>query len=296
MKKVILYISAVLLVAYVAYVFAVGSSFASNSRCGHLYIRIESGDSVEFVTRKFIGSELERLQINPYGKKMDSINTQRIENAFRRKDYVEDARCYKAGYNSIVLSIEPIKPVMRVFKNNRSYYMNRSGKLIASDERFFVDLPVVAGNFNDRFPPTRLLPVVDYVESKPELRNLVSMIEVKDSDNIFVVPNIAGHVVNMGNADNWDSKFRKLFRMYKEVMPVKGWDAYDTINLKWDYRIVATKRSGGSRLKVAEYLPEDDEVAPDIETVTSGKATVTSGKAKDADEGKQNKNNKEKNN
>ena len=109
--------------------------------------------------------------------------------------------------------------------------------------------------------------MIDYIEGNPVLRDLVSSIEVSDSNNIFIIPNIAGHVVNMGTADGYESKFAKLLRMYREVLPVKGWDMYDTISVKWDHQIVAKKRRGGSRLNVAEYLPEEDESAPDMETV-----------------------------
>ena len=116
--------------------------------------------------------------------------------------------------------------------------------------------------------------MVNYIESDPVLKNLVSAIEAKDSNNIFIIPNIAGHVVNMGTADSYESKFAKLMRMYREVMPVKGWDTYDTLNLKWDHQIVATKRRGGSRLNVAEYLPEEEEAAPDMETVTTNISTT----------------------
>nr|CDL66449.1 unnamed protein product [uncultured bacterium] len=55
------------------------------------------------------------------------------------------------------------------------------------------------------------------------------------------------------------------------VLPVKGWNFYDTISLKWDHQIVATRRKPGSRLNIA-IADENDEEKPDnIETMTSGK-------------------------
>lgn len=243
-----------------------GKSF-QKERCEGVRVIVEQRDTVQFVTPELIVNELVRMKIDPKGKLLSEIDTEGIEEAFKKKDYVEDAQCYLKSDNNVVIDIVPIQPVVRLFADSSSYYMNREGKLVATDERFFVDLPVLSGNFSDNFPATRLLPMIDYIEGTPVLRDLVSSIEVSDSNNIFIIPNIAGHVVNMGTADGYESKFAKLLRMYREVLPVKGWDMYDTISVKWDHQIVAKKRRGGSRLNVAEYLPEEDESAPDMETV-----------------------------
>ena len=274
MKKVIIYISIILLAAYMTAAFFYTEKLSAEEKCLDVSISIAQRDSVNFVTPGFIANELALMKLNPEGKFIKEISTDSIERAFKGKDYVEDAQCYISGSNTVKIEIEPIKPVIRLFKNGKSYYMNRNGKLIKTDARFFIDLPVVSGNFSGDFTPERLLPMVSYIESDPVLKNLVSAIEAKDSNNIFIIPNIAGHVVNMGTADSYESKFAKLMRMYREVMPVKGWDTYDTLNLKWDHQIVATKRRGGSRLNVAEYLPEEEEAAPDMETVTTNISTT----------------------
>ena len=267
MKKVLIYITIVLLAAYMVAAFIFAGNLSADEKCTTVSISVAQRDSVNFVTPKFIANELNAKKLNPKGKPVKTVDTDSIERFFKSKEYVEDAQCYFTGINTVRIDIEPIRPVIRLFKDGKSYYMNRDGKLISSDARFFIDLPVVSGNFTDKYPPTKLLPMINYIESDPTLKELVSAIEVRDSNNVFIVPNIAGHVVNMGTAYGYESKFAKLMRMYREVMPVKGWDTYDTITLKWDHQIVATKRRGGSRLNVAKYLPEEDESDPDIETV-----------------------------
>lgn len=268
MKKAILYISALLLIAYTAAAFFLSDSFSAREKCRNVYIDIEKNDSVDFVSRKLITQELRNAGINLIGNDMGGINTQHIENTLKRNDYIEDVQCYATGIDGIRIDIAPIKPIIRLFKDGKSYYMNRQGKLIKSDERIFIDLPVVTGKFTEKYPPTRLIPMMDYIESTPVLRNLVSMVQVNDSNNIYVIPNIAGHVVNMGSVNGYESKFAKLLRMYREVMPVKGWDTYDTISVKWDHQIVAKKRYGGSHLKLSDVTDENDDT-PDVGTMSS---------------------------
>lgn len=276
LKKLLLYISALLVAAYVVAAFFWTDSFAGEARCKRMYVYVAEDDTAKFVTTDFVVGELKRMGFNVEGKKLSDIDTEEIEKAFQKMDYVEEAQCYALGNDAILLDVVPIRPVLRVFGKDGSYYVNKQGKRVAANAKFYVNLPVVAGDFTDDFPPVRLLPMMEYIEHDAFLRDLVSAVEVRDSNNIFIVPNIAGHVVNMGSVEGYQSKFAKLLRMYREVLPVKGWDAYDTINVKWDYQIVAVKRNGKSRLNIAQFDAEVDEAAPDISTVTADDAKAPS--------------------
>ena len=274
MKKLALILSIAAASAYIALGFVLSHRAAAKERCGEVFVHVDRNDTLDFVSSAFIASELKRLDIHPEGRMLAAVNTSAIERRFNHMDYVEQAQCYRVGNNGLMVEINPIKPVMRVFDRTGSYYINREGKRVAANAKFHIDLPVVSGNFTKRFPPQRLCPMVDYIDHDPFLRDLVTCIEVRDTNNIFIIPSIAGHVVNMGTADGFQSKFAKLMRMYREVLPLKGWDAYDTISVKWDYQIVATKRSGKSRLNVADYDPEAEEAAPDIATVASSNENI----------------------
>ena len=120
--------------------------------------------------------------------------------------------------------------------------------------------------FNKKYPATRLLPLVNYVESDSLLRSLVTMYCVRDTNNIIIVPEISGHVINIGNADGFENKFAKLKLFYREVLPKKGWNTYDTISVKWNHQVVATRRVKAV-VQTIEYDPEDDEQAPDPQTM-----------------------------
>ena len=63
-----------------------------------------------------------------------------------------------------------------------------------------------------------------------------------------------------------ENKFEKLKLFYREVMPAKGWETYDTISVKWSHQVVATRRKKAVK-EVMTYDPEDDEVIPDLETM-----------------------------
>lgn len=239
--------------------------------CTSVDVEVVNADSTSFVTPQGVLSDLKGQGISLVGKHMGDINASDIEEALRLSPYLENADIVKCLDGRILIRVSQLVPVLRVFDGEQSYYMNRSGKKMNASSFYHCDVPVVQGHFTRKYSPLRLLPLIDYVESDSLLHSLVTMYCVRDTNNIILVPNISGHVVNIGNADGFENKFAKLKLFYKEVLPKKGWNTYDTISVKWNHQVVATRRVKAVQ-QVIEYDPEDDEQAPDIETMTTGTA------------------------
>ncbi len=239
--------------------------------CTAIDVEVVNADSTSFVTPQGVLNDLKGQGIKVVGKRMGEIDASDIEEALRQSPYLENADCVKCQDGRVLIRVSQLVPVLRVFDGDNSYYVNRAGKHMAATNYYHSDVPVVQGHFTRKYPPTRLLPLIDYVEKDSLLRSLVSMYVVRDTNNILIVPTLSGHVVNMGNASGFENKFAKLRLFYDKVMPKKGWNTYDTISVKWNHQVVATRRVKAVE-QVIENNPEDDEQAPDIQTMTVGTA------------------------
>lgn len=239
--------------------------------CTSIDVEVINADSTSFVTPQGVLSDLKGQGIELVGKHMGDIDASDIEEALRLSPYLESADIVKCQNGRILIRVSQLVPVFRVFDGESSYYVNRAGKHMAASSYYHSDVPVVQGHFTRKYRPTRLLPLIDYVEKDSLLHSLVTMYVVRDTNNIIIVPSISGHVVNIGNASGFENKFAKLKLFYNEVMPKRGWNTYDTISVKWNHQVVATRRVKAVE-QVIEYDPEDDEQAPDIQTMTVGSA------------------------
>ena len=245
-----------------------------NMLCQRLTVEIMNSDSTQFVTERGVQTALAESGIKVLGRPMRQIDASHIEHVLGQSDYLENVECVKAKDGEIIIRATQLVPVLRVFDaDNVSYYVNAAGKRMNATSTFHSDVPVVQGHFTDAYPATRLLPLVRYVENDSLLRSLVSMYTMRDSNNIFITTNIVGHVVNMGPVKDYANKLEKLKLFYQQVMPAKGWDTYDTISVKWSHQVVATKRKKTVR-EVVVYDPDEDEVAPDMETMGVGDTTA----------------------
>lgn len=253
----------------------VGIIWARNKSLGEVCTRVDvevaNADSTSFVTPEGVLNELRSQGITLMGKRMGSIEASDIEEALKLSPYLESADIIKCQGGRLLIRVSQLVPIFRVFDGESSYYVNRAGKHMSANAYYHSDVPVVQGHFTRKYPATRLLPLIEYVEKDSLLHSLVTMYCMRDTNNIIIVPAISGHVVNIGNATDFENKFAKLKLFYREVMPKKGWETYDTISVKWNHQIVATRRVKAIQQKVEINL-EDDEQAPDIETTTLGTA------------------------
>ena len=264
--------------------------------CTSIEVQVVNADSTSFVTPQGVLNDLKDQGIKLVGKRMGDIDASDIEEALRLSPYLESADIVKCQDGKVLIRVSQLVPVFRVFDGESSYYVNRAGKHMAATNFYHSDVPVVQGHFTRKYPPTRLLPLIDYVEKDSLLHSLVTMFIVRDSNNIILVPDISGHVVNIGNVTGLENKFAKLKLFYSEVMPKRGWNTFDTISVKWNHQVVATRRAKAVQQVVVD-APDDDEQAPDIETMTIGTAAdVKREQQQAAETAKKEDNNNKKNN
>lgn len=265
-----------LLLSYAAVMGVWANREARTHVCTGIEVKVEGGLPSDSVTRQGVLDELQDYPEKIVGRQMQQINPAEIEKYLASRNTFESVNCVVSPRGKLVVRVVPMIPVMRVFFGDNSYYINKDGKHIETNAEFFSDVPVVTGRFNRNFAPRAVLPLVEYVGSDPMLSELVSMIVAEDKDNLILVPRIRGHVVNFGDTTRLDEKKRSLLLFYRQVMPYKGWEEYDTISVKFRGQIVATRRDK-SRLNHAEEYVEDfdleEATLPDASDAHTGGQT-----------------------
>lgn len=238
-------------------------------KCTGIKVEVVNDDNLPFVTPKAIEEELKRHHLSVLNKPLWQVDIDKVETMLTRSPYIEQADCMLTPEGMLLVRVSQIVPVVRVFDGDNSYYLNKDGKRMRATESYHANVPIIKGHFTKQFPATRLLPLVNFVNNDSAWNSLVTMYSVRDSNNIYLVPSIHGHIINFGNISNIENKFAKLQLFYKKVMPQRGWMTFDTISVKWDHQVVATRRVKKVET-VVEYTAEDDESEADMETVTMG--------------------------
>ncbi|MDE5720666.1 MAG: hypothetical protein K2I34_07915 [Paramuribaculum sp.] len=259
-------LTAIVLLAYLVTALCLSSEAESERRCTGLRIAVNDTTSMKFVTAGELARELGNIPSTAKGMRLLDIDTDSIERILSRIDKIESVQAVRLNDGYVLVTVDPMRPVARVFDGDKSYYINREGKRISADARYHIDVPVIQGRIDDTRSMARdILPLIDYIASDSLWNSLVSMIKIDSPTDVMLVPIIRGQIINFGSPDNFDNKFGRLRRMYTEVLPVKGWNNYDTISVKWSGQIVATRRH--KQLSRPAVEVEEIDEADDIGTM-----------------------------
>lgn len=263
----------------IASIWAVDS--ASHDTIKEIIINIDQSRSPgRFVTKKGVMEKLNaiagKLKTTPRSK----LNIEKIERRLSADNSFEHVECYITADDNLHIDILPMIPEIRIINSNgKSYYINKAGKKIDTDKGFYLDVPIVRGDFDDDFPAHSILPVTRHIAADKEITDLITMVEVKNSDNILLYPCISGHVINIGDTTDLTNKFDNLLLFYRKVMDYKGWETYDTISVKFRNQVVATRRDKKAKqhsVVVADSTDFDELNLQGVELIESpGQSSTT---------------------
>jgi cell division protein FtsQ len=69
-------------------------------------------------------------------------------------------------------------------------------------------------------------------------KKMISQITLQANGNIIMQPQIGDYVIQFGKPVDIENKFKKIDMFYKDILPMKGWDAYKTVNVSFNNQIV----------------------------------------------------------
>lgn len=264
-----------MLVTYLVVALIMTERESDDAMCSGMTITVEDADgdngAQRFVNPGELARELDNLPSKAKGIALANINTQDIRRRLLDLDKIEDASVLRYTDGSIRIKVTPIVPVLRVFDGNESYYVNRAGKRVRASARYHKNVPLIQGHFDaadTAFTPLSLMPLVSYISSDSIWNAYIGMIKVKSPTDILLIPNIREHVINLGSLDRLDDKMERLRTFYNKVLVKQGWEKYDTLTLKWNGQLVASKRH--RRAPDVPVITDMDEEAVSIDAMLAG--------------------------
>lgn len=270
--NIICCILSILLVGYLVVALITSSSMSMAATAPAkmpVKISVAGEDSTSFVTRREIAVIVKDYftgnTITP-----SAIPTLDIENTLNSIDNIENARCTRRSNDRLWIEVTPMIPVARVFDNHGSYYINREGKRLTASLKYRCDVPVITGKLEERHSATRLMSLLDYITTDKSRAELITALELKPNGDVILIPPFRGHVINFGDPEtDIANKFDRLTTMYRDILPAKGWDYYDTLSVKFRGQVVASRRKPRQRDPLLILDPDGDASDnEDISTMT----------------------------
>jgi cell division protein FtsQ len=286
MKAKIKLISITVLVAgllgYIIFAATHYSKQNAGQDCAGMAVSVVDSADIQFISREDIAEFIYNENINPTGKRMDSINLRSIEQRILEIPFVKRAESYKTLDGEVHIDIWQRKPLFRVISGRNQYYVyEKEENEITEDSLLFGKMPTVyrsrhGNNKENRLSkPYYTLIVTGIVRADflPELYNFVSFLQndrfwnamveqinVTEKKEIELVSKIGSPVIILGNLDTFAAKLEKLRTAYEKGLYRINWEQYVSINLKYKDQIVGVKKEKKEEQQVESRALEADSI------------------------------------
>lgn len=267
-RGIILCIFSIALIIYLMVAIALSHKMATDAPCNGVKISVTQNEMSQFVTAEDIDHELGGIVAAAKTMAASQINLKEIETRLNALSIIESVNCRRLANDEIAIDVDPMTPVARVFDNTGSYYINKAGKHLLASPRYQIDVPVIISE-SDSLPNVgSILPLLERIEGNEVWSQLVSALKVDNTGDIFIIPSITGHVVNIGDGSDIDDKMKRLFAFYNQVLEVKGWNYYDTISVKFSNQVIGRIIPSKMRNKTPDYSDLEFEEEIDVEMIS----------------------------
>lgn len=249
-KRILKILALVLLLAYLVTAYILWGNKGNDVVCQNFYINVLDSAENDLITAPDLYTYLGKAHLLPQGKKGSEVNTYEIERCLRKIDLLDEVECYQEENGNVYLNVSQRRPVMRIYTDmGKTYYMASDGKPLAVDTMYVDYVPLVTGCIDDTLNAEMLTPLVNYITRHEFWSAQVVQIAVSPQHEVMLYPRVGNHVIVLGNLQNYENKMQSILAVYEQVMPQVGWNAYDTISVKYKDQVVCSRRDKTYRHK-----------------------------------------------
>lgn len=230
----------VLLLGY----FPVMLSFVSiNHRstiCSNVKVVVKDSLEIGFVSAAEIRTELLKKYPDILGYSLYHLNFVELEEHVTKHSAVSNCQVYETIQGTLVIEVQQHQPMLRVFSDEGTYYLDRNGLQIPVSKNFSTRTLVVNGSV-PRHDKSSLLEVGRLIVDDEFWTAQFEQIYIRKNNDYIIVPRVGDHWILLGQPINVAKKLRNLRALYEDGLLPHEWNNYKLINLKYENQVLCSK-------------------------------------------------------
>lgn len=242
MKNLLKVLLLLALAAYLVMAFTNLNKPDTDAVCKRVEIVVEDSARAGFIHSDEVIRILRAAKLYPQGKRMDFVDSRKIEQALRKNPFIEEALCYKTAANSVRIQLSQRLPVMRIMSEDGSnYYIDNKGRVMPQ-LTYPADLVVATGQISPEYARKYLVGIGKFLQEDAFWNDQIVQLHVDGLGHIELIPRVGDHLVYMGPPTDFRHKLGHLKVFYDKVLNVVGWNKYSLISLEFNNQIICKKK------------------------------------------------------
>ncbi|WP_372776304.1 cell division protein FtsQ/DivIB [Mangrovibacterium sp.] len=235
-------------IIFLIFTLAFSSEKLSKVKCDELNVIIPE-ESARFIDEDEVIRLVKKADPTLFENTLDKVNTNLLEQKLRKTPAIKNVEVFRhiSGERMdfkghLVVEVIQREPLLRVVSGQDDYYMDASGVRIPANPQFTAHVMLITGRVDEDFVRQQLIPLVSFVNDDNLWKAQIKQIEVASSGELTMIPLVGEQLIEFGDANEYQEKFRNLKALYVQAFNKFGWDKYKKVSLKYKDQVVCTKR------------------------------------------------------
>lgn len=218
------------------------------TECVDIQIKIKETEGNYFLDDKALKELLTvRGREELIGEKLIHIELKTLENRLKMNKFVDRVQVSKNLKGTLSISVRQRRPIARFLRSDTSFYLGSEGHALPLSNRYTARVVLVSGDGvkeyygNDSLrtdQENQLYDVLKYIYEDDFLRAQIAGIEVNKNGELVLQPQVTKQLIYFGTCEQHVNKFKKLRVFYDKILQDKGWNSYESVNLKYKDQII----------------------------------------------------------
>lgn len=222
----------------------------SHKTCEDVKIEITGAEEHMFIDENDV---LEILNGNGpvKGKNIATVNLRSMEEQLEKNAWVKNAELFFDNNRVLMVSIEERQPVARVFTvQGSSFYLDTAGIRLPLSDKLSARVPVFTGfpsnkkvmAHSDSLLLKDVVKIGGFIMADSFWMAQIAQVDITQQNHFEMFPVIGDHTVALGNAEDLEGKFNRLFTFYQQAWLQNGINKYEKLDVQFTNQIVAVKK------------------------------------------------------
>lgn len=202
-----------------------------------------------FISEKEIQSLVKEIKSQYTGS--NRVNLRVLEEKLKENKFVHRAEVSRDVEGSLVVSIEQDTPVARLISDEgKGGYLSEENTILPLSDNYTARVLVLSGGgvidlYKPEFFTTPegkiFVDFVKFISDDPFWKAQLAQVEIDQNHDLVLLPQLGKQKILFGAADQFHQKLVHLKRFYDEIIPKKGWNYYQKVDLRFENQIICSR-------------------------------------------------------
>jgi len=201
--------------------------------------------NIELAEEEFVNHEIIIDFMLENGISFDSVclnqfQLEELEQFLEHHPSIENVEVFTSQGGDVSIDIVQRKVVVRIITKDDNYYLDANGNAMPISKHYTPRVLVVSGNVSEQ-NHKEIFDFVNIINESEFWKAQIIQLHFIDND-VILTPRVGEQKIHFGFLTRVKEKLDNLYQFYQQAIPVKGWQTYSDISLKYNNQIVCTKK------------------------------------------------------